>query len=197
MIASIAAAGVVTPTTRATSTQADGEDFASTLSAVSQTNSTQAATAGTSTAAPSSVLGSPGWFNILFASPQEERTFASDLTQRLQAAGVDTSRPIALTVDAQGHVKAKDGTPGKAAIDALFACDPALENSYKKIANTEETTTLAREYTAYASAYGAAQNNAARGAVWQQYSGAFAEIAAGGADLTLVNGSLETAKASA
>jgi len=191
MIESIGVTRVSLTAARATPTRAENEDFASTLSAADQTSATPSTAAGSTTVAPSTVLGSPGWFNLLFASPQEEQTFASDLTQRLQAAGVDTSQPIALTVNSSGHVKAKDGTPDKAAIDALFAGDPALENAYKKVAGTEENKALAKEYEAYSTAYGAARNNAARGAVWQQYSGAFASIEASAANLTLVNGSLE------
>lgn len=192
MIESIAGSGSAgqTRTTRTGSNRDDG--FASTLSAVSRTETASSSTAAATATAPSAILGSPGWFNQLFASPAEEQVFASDLTQRLQAAGVDTSNPIALTVDSSGHVKAKDDTPAAKAIDALFAGDPTLENTYKKIANTEETTALARTEVAFSAAYGAAGNDAMRGAVWQLYSGNFDAITADAGNLTLSDRTLKS-----
>jgi len=194
-IDAVAATRSSTYTHMAPSPGADDAGFASTLSAVNHTATTQIAATASSSPAASTVLGSPGWFDLLYASPQEEQSFATDLTRRLQAAGVDTSQPIALSDDAQGHVKAKDGTPDKAAIDAVFASDPTLENTYKKIANTEETTAMAQVYQSYSASYAAAGSNAARGSVWQQYSGDFQAIAATGGDLTLVNGSLQATSA--
>jgi hypothetical protein len=190
MIVSIAGNGFAAQaaTTRTSGNSENGDNgFAATLSTISQTQATSSGATAAPAAAPGSVLGSPGWFNLLFASPAQEQAFGTDLTQRLQAAGVDTSSPIALTVDSSGHVKAKDGTPGSQAIDAMLASDPTLENTYKKIANTEETTALARAEVA---AYGAAGNDTTPGAAWQQYSGAVDAIEANGANLTLANGSL-------
>lgn len=190
MINSIAGNGITAQaqTTRSSGSSETVDDgFASTLSAVGQT---PAAASATTAAAASSVLGSANWFSLMFASPAEEQAFATDLTQRLQSSGIDTSAPIALTVDRSGHVKAKEGTPGSEAINALFASDPTLENTYKKIANTEETTALVRTEAAYSAAYGAAGNDAVRGAVWQQYSGTFNAIAANDGNLTLADGRL-------
>lgn len=128
----------------------------------------------------------------LTATPEEERAFARDLTQRFKAAGIDTSKPIELTVDSSGAVIAKDGTADKDKIDALFAGDFTLANTYRKVASTEMSHAMATEYQPYSADYQAAGSDAARGSVWRSYIGTFNAIGAAGGDLTLNNGTLSS-----
>ena len=149
-----------------TSKQQSGDQFAQMLASVTTTGT--AADAATS-AAPRSILGSAAAAQ-LFATPQEEQDFATDLNNRLRAAGVDTSQPIQLQVQGDGSVVAKEGTPGKQQIDAVFAADPALANEYRKIANTEETKAIVRADLAYQN-QAEDLGSAAQSALWQRYAG--------------------------
>ena len=121
---------------------------ASTSAAPASSGETAAASGNSETQiaapAPAAILDSPSWFATLFASPAEEQSFSAELVQRLQAAGVDTSQNITLTVADDGHVEAQAATSDKGKIDAVFAADPELEKEYRKIANTEESTSIAK-----------------------------------------------------
>ncbi|EPY02053.1 hypothetical protein [Magnetospirillum fulvum] len=161
-------------------------DSARGYSAFPQTNRTSKTTEPEESFADTLARGSAA----LLATPQEKQDYARDLTQRLQAAGIDTSNPIALTTNSSGAVVAKDGTPDKEKIDALFANDYKLANQYRKIASTELMQALGTEYTPYAADYQAAGSDAARSAVWQRYQGTFSALEAAGNDLTLSNGKL-------
>jgi len=179
-----------TSTTAANRVQAGG-DFKSTMAAALQEDTPAGTAAGVSTPSAATVLGSIG-ANGLFATPEEERAFSAELTGRLAAAGVDTSSPIHLTVDAQGKVVAKAGTPGKATIDATFAADPALSNTYRKIANTEVTKAIVQETQKVQSA--AAHASASeQSTLWQTCSQVIDAIKAVGSDLTLDGGTLVSA----
>jgi len=161
-------------------------DSARGYSALPQTNRTGKTTEPEESFAATLARGSAA----LLATPQEKQDYARDLTQRLQAAGIDTSQPIALTTNSSGAVVAKDGTPDKEKIDALFASDYKLSNQYRKIAGTELLQALGTEYTPYAADYQAAGSDSARSAVWQRYQGTFSALEAAGNDLTLSNGKL-------
>jgi len=180
------------------------------MNSYSRIDSTRNYSAFSQTSSPSGSKESGGSFasslesasSALLASPEEKREYARNLTQRLKAAGIDTSKPIALTTTSTGAVVAQDGTADKDKIDALFASDPALSNEYRKISSTETLNALGTEYQPYAAAYQAAGSNDARGAVWQRYQGAFRSIEAAGNDMTLSDGTLtsravEIAQASA
>lgn len=162
-----------------------------------QVDSTRDATSYSRTAATDTSQQGDGTFaatllstSSLIASPEEERNFATNLTKRLQAAGIDTSKSIALTTDSTGAVIAKDGTADKDKIDALFAADPALANEYRKVASTETLRALGTVYQPYARDYQAAGNDATRAAVWQRYQGPFHAVEAAGNELTLSDGTL-------
>jgi len=161
-------------------------DSTRTYSAYTKTSSTSK-TQGTAESFAASLESAS---SALIASPQEKQDYARDLTRRFKEAGIDTSKPISLTTTQTGAVVAKDGTPDKEKIDALFASDPALANQYRKIASTELLQAMGTEYAPYAAAYQAAGSDAARGAVWQRYQGAFNSIEAAGNDLTLSNDTL-------
>ena len=168
----------------ASSKQQSGDQFAQLLASVTRTTTDGDSSTSATSVAPTSVLGSSAAAQ-LFATPQEEQDFAADLTQRLRAAGVDTSQPIQFQVQSDGSVVAKAGTPDKQKIDAVFAADPAFANEYRKIANTEETKAIIKVDRAYEQqAEGLSQ--AAQQALWQQrYAGQISGIEAQGGDLTL------------
>ncbi len=137
------------------------------------------------TAAGIDLLGTP-----LLATPQEVAQLGSDLTARLQAAGVDTSGGIRLECGHDGHVRAKDGTPGKEKIDAMFASDPEFENQYRKVQSTLSLNALGRISESYFADYQAAGNDGDRAAVWSRYRGLTEQAMAAGATMTLSGGSL-------
>ena len=139
-------------------------------------------------AAPGTVLGSTVAAH-LFATAQEEQDYASELTSRLRAAGVDTSEAIQFQVESDGSVVAKDGTPDKQKIDAIFAADPAFANEYRKIANTEESSAIARADVAYMNE-AKDMDSAAQSALWQRYAGMINNMEAHGGQLTLAGASL-------
>jgi len=166
-----------------TSKQPSGDQFAQALASVAGTTAAGNSTTSATSVAPGTVLGSAAAAQ-LFATPQEEQDFAAELDDRLKAAGVDTSQPILLQVQADGSVVAKSGTADKQKIDAVFAADPALGNEFRKISNTEESLAIARVEVAYQNQ---AQNldSTAQRALWQQYAGQISGIEAQGGDLTL------------
>ena len=122
----------------------------------------------------------------LFSTEDEEQAFSADITQRLQAAGVDTSKSIDFTVDGAGHVHAKDGTPDKDKIDAIFAADPGLENSYRKIANTAEANAAGKQIDSYLKA---AQSDSGS-ADWQLYASQIEQFKNQADHLSLQDGEL-------
>lgn len=173
----------------ASSKQQGTDQFAQVLASVAGTMTDGGSSTSATSVAPRTILGSSAAAQ-LFATPQEEQDFAADLTQRLRAAGVDTSQPIQFQVQSDGSVVAKDGTPDKQKIDAVFAADPAFANEYRKIANTEETKAIVKVELGYEQqAQGLSQ--AAQQALWQQrYAGQVSSIEAQGADLTLAGATI-------
>jgi hypothetical protein len=123
----------------------------------------------------------------LFATQDEERTFTAELTRRLNAAGVDTSKPINLTVDSTGKVLAADGTPDKDKIDAVFAADPSLRDEYGKIANTVEANAVASKVSQYMTATGSDPD----GSIWNKYAAEIAQITGQASKLSLDDGELD------
>ncbi|CCE07147.1 hypothetical protein BRAS3843_20003 [Bradyrhizobium sp. STM 3843] len=171
---------------RSASQGANNGDFDSALS--SGADQSPAATSPTSSpsAASPTVLGSD--LSLLFASPQEEQAFASDLSRRLQAAGVDTSHAINLTVGSDGEVKAETGTKDADKIDAVFAADPAFANEYRKIANTELSNAIGRQLADYMKT-----NSNGHDAIWQAYANNIATIKGEAGELSLNGGTLQAA----
>lgn len=130
----------------------------------------------------------------LFATPEEERAFSKELTERLNSMGVDTSKPIKLTVDFQGHVVAAPGTPDKDKIDNLFANDFNLRNEYVKIANTETTKALVKAQQAYMrQAEGASKE--VQDYLYENLIRFSQNIDSVGGDMTLSGGTLQSAAA--
>ncbi|WP_096702724.1 hypothetical protein [Magnetospirillum sp. 15-1] len=185
-----AKASQATTSTAATSiTPAGSGAFARLLdqSAASETSAAKPVSGGRIAGAASGVdlLGTP-----LLATPQEVAQLGSDLTARLQAAGIDTGGAIQLECGHDGHVRAKDGTPGKEKIDAMFASDPEFENQYRKVQSTLSLNALGQISESYVSDYQAAGNDGDRAAVWSRYRGLTERAMAAGGTMTLSGGSL-------
>jgi hypothetical protein len=171
-----------------------GGNFAALLAlSAAPENSSPAGTSSVSSACPtaSDVLSSLSIAD-LFATPEEERAFAADLTNRLRAAGVDTSQPIQFTVQSDGSVVAMAGTPGKDKIDAVFAADPDLANEYRKIAMTEETKAAAKAQTYYMRKTEHVDKKT-WDTLWQECIALMQQIQSVGGVLTLSGGSIESA----
>jgi hypothetical protein len=166
------------------------DSFAAVMAAMERSD-TAVVTPRTPANKPLSLLSSS--LDSLFATPEEERNYASALTDRLRNAGINVSKGVELTTDAQGHVVAKAGTPDKDKIDALFANDYDLANEYRKIASTESLKASAKEYEYYSRDYSAAKGATAQAAVWGRYSGIFDTIGGAGGDMTLSGGELHAA----
>ncbi len=184
MITAVASLNDSLSTSPLTSTQRSSDQFAEVL-ASSVTGTATAGVSTTSAVAPRTILGSAVAAQ-LFAAPQEEQDFATELDNRLKAAGVDTSQPIQFQVQSDGSVVAKSGTADKQTIDAVLAADPALANEYRKIANTEETLAIVRREVAYQK-QAQGLDSAAQSALWQSYAGQIGGIEAEGGDLTLTD----------
>ncbi len=185
-----ARASQATTSTAATSTTPAGSGaFARMLgqSGGSEDSAVKPVTGGRIAGAASGVdlLGTP-----LLATPQEVAQLGSDLTARLQAAGIDTGGTVQLECGHDGHVRAKDGTPGKEKIDAMFASDPEFENQYRKVQSTLSLNALGQISESYFSDYQAAGNDGDRAAVWSRYRGLTERAMAAGGTMTLSGGSL-------
>lgn len=126
----------------------------------------------------------------LLATPEETAQLGRDITDRLRAAGIATDGEIRLECGADGHVRAKDGTPDKERIDALFAADPELENQFRKVQSTLELNAMARVSQSYVADYQAAGDDDERAAVWSRYHGLMNQVSAAGATVTLGGGVL-------
>jgi hypothetical protein len=128
----------------------------------------------------------------MLISPQEKVAFAGLLICRLRSAGVDTSEAIQFEIDGRGRVRAKDGTPGKSKIDAVFAADPGLGNDYRRIANNEELKAQVREMSRYTFANAAASGEGERETLSRHYSAIFASMMAVRGQMILTDGTLES-----
>ncbi|MGJ4941135.1 hypothetical protein ACQR1W_11240 [Bradyrhizobium sp. HKCCYLS1011] len=171
---------------RSASQGANDGDFGSALSSgTDQPPATTSDVSPSDKAAPT-VLGSG--LSLLFASPQEEQAFASNLSRRLREAGVDTSHAINLTVGADGEVKAETGTKDADKIDAVFAADPALANEYRKISNTELSNAIGKQIANYMKT-----NSNGHDAIWQAYANNIATIKGAAGELSLNGGTLQAA----
>jgi len=183
------ASQTVTPSVAASTPPAASGAFARLLdqSAAGETSAAKPVSGGRpgGTVAGTALLSAP-----LLATPQEVAQLGSDLTARLQAAGIDTGGAIQLECGHDGHVRAKDGTPGKEKIDAMFASDPEFENQYRKVQSTLSLNALGQISESYFSDYQAAENDGDRAAVWSRYRGLTERAMAAGDTMTLSGGSL-------
>lgn len=75
------------------------------------------------------------------------------LGNRFRAAGIDTSQPIDLEVDATGAVRVANDHPDKDKIEAMFADDPDLANAFRGVLALQETVSAAERHLAFAEAY--------------------------------------------
>lgn len=126
----------------------------------------------------------------LLATPEEIAQLGRDITDRLRSAGIATDGDIRLECGGDGHVRAKDGTPDKERIDALFAADPELENQYRKVQSTLELNAMARVSESYVADYQAAKDDDERASVWSRYHSLMNQVSAAGATMTLSGGTL-------
>ncbi|PKU24405.1 hypothetical protein [Telmatospirillum siberiense] len=136
----------------------------------------------------SSVLAMDPGFIVV--TPEDRQKFAGDVTRALQAAGVDTREPISLTVDSAGAVKAEAGTPQAEKIDAVFAQNPALGNTYQKICNYDLSCAIARCSIAEGEAMERAGSPSAKASVWSRFSGVVSVLKGEGEQETLADGQL-------
>lgn len=91
------------------------------------------------------------------ANPQAFReqsaAFQKELGNRFRAAGVDTSRPIDLTADAEGQVRVANGHPEKDRIEALFAEDPELSNQFRLLSASASLLKAIENHGEFTKAY--------------------------------------------
>lgn len=85
--------------------------------------------------------------------PAELAAFRSELGNRFQAAGIDTSVPFDLWVDASGKVRVAGDHPDKLRIEALLAGDPGLANLARQLAGTVSLMRALDEHMEFARAY--------------------------------------------
>lgn len=171
--------------TNTTAAKTDGSDFAATLAAE---DDTMQSSASADTTAPTPLLRTPGGVASLFATPAEEQSFSDEVTKRLNAAGVDTSQSISFSVGSDGHVRANAGTKDADKIDAVFANDPALENEYVKISDTEIGNTIASQMMAYMKT-----NSNGNDAISNSYYGTVSNIEKEAGEITLSDGKMHVA----
>jgi len=188
MILAVTGVNYSPSTSFAASQRSNNDEFAQVLDSVTGTTIAGESMTLATSAAPGTILGSTVAAH-LFATPQEEQDYASELTKRQRAAGVDTSQSIQFQVESDGSEVAKDGTPDKQKIDALFAADPAFANEYRKIANTEESSAIARADLGYMNE-AKDMDSASQSALWQRYAGMISNMEAHGGDLTPAGASL-------
>jgi hypothetical protein len=97
-------------------------------------------------------LGDPN-LTDRYAFPAEIAAFRTELANRFQVAGIDTSVPLDLWVDASGTVRVAADHPDKAKIEALLASDPALANLARQLAGTVSLVRALDEHKEFAKAY--------------------------------------------
>ena len=88
-----------------------------------------------------------------YGFPAELAAFRTELSNRFRVAGIDTSIPFDLKVDASGAVRVAGNHPDKARIEALLASDPSLANLAKEIAGTTSLMRALDENRQFANAY--------------------------------------------
>jgi hypothetical protein len=134
----------------------------------------------------------PGSLPQFGNSEQDTAALQQTLIKRFNAAGIDTSQPIDLSVGADGNVIVKGDNPQKAAIEKLFKDNPGLANQYRQVAAEDSWAALGRAYSSYASDYEAAQGAGAEAAVFGKYEPLFNKISQLSGDLTLSGGTLSS-----
>jgi hypothetical protein len=132
--------------------------------------------------------------DTIFAGPGKDSThLGATLTARLNAAGVDTTRPIALSVGSDGSILIDGDNPDKAKIEKTFADDPALGNLYRKASEENYFAALGPLVARYTADYGAAASQTAGADVWRNYQPLFNETGKASGHLVLANGRLTSA----
>ena len=79
--------------------------------------------------------------------------FQGELGNRFRAAGIDTTRPIELTVDSTGQVRVANDHPDKAKIEALFAGDTELSNEFRRLSASYSLMKAVEAHLEFAKAY--------------------------------------------
>jgi hypothetical protein len=131
----------------------------------------------------------------IFAGPGKDSAQLGDaLTARLKAAGVDTTKPIRLSVGPDGSILANGDNPDKAKIEKVFADDPPLGNLYRKVSEENYFAALGPLVARYSADYGAATSQAAGTDVWRNYQPLFNELGGASGHLVLANGRLTSSQ---
>lgn len=87
------------------------------------------------------------------AFQENSAAFQAELGKRFRAAGLDDTRPLDLTVDAEGAVRVANDHPDKDRIEALFAGDPDLSNQFRHLSASASLQKAIEEHVAFAEAY--------------------------------------------
>lgn len=84
---------------------------------------------------------------------EAKAAYQDRLQAALSAAGIQTSGPLSLQVDAAGRVVVAGEHPDKARIEALFAEDDRLANSFRETLSLAEMIARGEEAVAFQAAY--------------------------------------------
>lgn len=79
--------------------------------------------------------------------------FGDELGNKFRAAGIDTSVPVDLRVDADGRIGVSGSHPDKDKIEALFAEDPEFANRFRGISAASGLLKAAEDHVEFAAAY--------------------------------------------
>lgn len=131
---------------------------------------------------------------VLDLDPQrvqaDTAAFGEELTQRLKALGVDTSVPINLEIAGDGSIRVRGDHPDKDKIEYLFASDHELANRYRALSVRNTLVAIARIAAEFHAAYGDAEDDEERKALWQDFRARIRQVSANSGNMTLSNGVL-------
>lgn len=99
------------------------------------------------------MLNSDGGVNLTKSFEAASAAFNDRLGNLFRAAGIDTTHPIDLRSDSQGHVRVTNDHPQKEKIEALFADDPELANQFRGLSAVAALLKAAEEHAAFVRAY--------------------------------------------
>lgn len=96
--------------------------------------------------------------------------FQSEVRNRLNAMGVDTTRTLDLTTDSEGKVRVANDHPDKEKIEAMFAEDPELAGDFRQVSATGSLIKACEAHIEFAADY-AKDPEAAVAKHWHLFSG--------------------------
>jgi hypothetical protein len=100
------------------------------------------------------LLGSlPPLLEVLGSFEESLAAFGGELGNKFQAAGIDTSEPIDLSVDANGQVRVTNDHPDKAKIEAIFADDADFAKRFRGLSAAAEIQKAVEDHKEFSKAY--------------------------------------------